>query len=114
VDIESNQSTPEFDEFVAGGEVEVGKTDGEEGAEEKEKPAAKRGPPKPAAPAAKETGRLTMATMTTPGKATMTTPGKTMTQKPAKKSAKDHQIERLKREKAALMRGKFARAEARI
>jgi hypothetical protein len=102
VDIESNQSTPEFDEFVAGGEVEVGKTDGEEGAEEKEKPAAKRGPPKPAAPAAKEAGDD--GDDDDAGEGDDDDAGEDDEQKPAKKSAKDHQIERLKREKAALMR----------
>jgi hypothetical protein len=66
VGIESNQSTPEFDEFVASGDVEVGKpAGGEEGAEEKEKPktpARHRSPLPP--PRNRQKRRLAM-TMTT-------------------------------------------------
>jgi hypothetical protein len=108
--IESNQSTPEFDEFVASGEVEVGKGAGGDEGEEKEKPAARRGPPKPAA--TRETARAPAGDDADDDddnagegdEGDDDDAGEEDEQKPAKKSAKDHQIERLKREKAALAR----------
>lgn len=106
--IESNQSTPEFDEFVASGDVEVGKSEGgEEGAEKEEKPAPRRGPPKPA-PAAKEPAKAPTGDDDDAGEGDdeggEDGDDDGEDEKPQKKSAKDHQIERLKREKAALAR----------
>jgi hypothetical protein len=113
VGIESNQSTPEFDEFVAAGEVEVGDTSGKGGVEkdegdDDEPKKAKRGPPKPA-PAAKEPAK-TDDDDDEGGEEGDDDEGgeegddEDAEKKPLKKSAKDHQIERLKREKAELNR----------
>lgn len=99
--IESNQSTPEFDEFVASGEIEVGDANaGEEGDEEGDKKAAKRGPPKlkEAPKTAAETGDDDAGEGGEEGDE-----DEGGEEKP-KKSAKDHQIERLKREKRDLAR----------
>jgi hypothetical protein len=101
--IDSNQSTPEFDDFVASGEVEVGKSAGTE----EEKP-VKRGPPreapKPAekAPAAAEDDDEAAEESDDTGEEDEGEEEES-SDKP-KKSAKDHQIERLKREKADLNR----------
>lgn len=96
MDIESNQSTPEFDEFVSAGEVETG----DSAEKDDEKPAARRGPakeaPKPAAVAAGDEGD-------DEGGDEGDDEGDDEKPQP-KKSAKDHQIERLKREKADLSR----------
>jgi hypothetical protein len=110
VDIESNQSTPEFDEFVAGGEVEVGDKAGVEKEEGDDAKKAKRGPPKPA-PAAKEPAKAPAGDDEDEdeggdeGDENEDEGGdEGDDEKPAKKSAKDHQIERLKREKRDLAR----------
>jgi hypothetical protein len=113
VGIESNQSTPEFDEFVAAGEVEVGDTSGKGGVEkdegdDDEPKKAKRGPPKPA-PAAKEPAKADDDDDDDEGGEEGDDDeggeeGDEDAEKKPKKSAKDHQIERLKREKAALAR----------
>lgn len=98
--IESNQSTSEFDEFVAAGEVEDANADTskEEGDEDK-KPAPKRGPPKPAKEVAKSAAGDDDDAGDDEGDDDEGDDG------PApKRSAKDHQIERLKREKADLRR----------
>lgn len=99
--IESNQSTAEFDEFVASGEIEVGKgvAPADEQEDEEKKSAAKRGPPKmKETPAANEDeGEEEGDEEGNEGEDEGEEP------KP-KKSAKDHQIERLKREKKDLMR----------
>jgi hypothetical protein len=103
--IESNQSTPEFEEFVAAGEVEVGDTNlaSKEGEEEDEKPkTVKRGPPKPAKEAAKPAGEEDEGDDSGADESDGEDEGGE--EKPQKKSAKDHQIERLKREKRDLMR----------
>lgn len=93
--IESNKSTPEFDEFVASGEIEVGEP--ETPSEEEKKPAPKRGPPKEAkVPAAADEGAEDDQGEEEGGE-------EEETAKP-KKTAKDHQIERLKREKRDLQR----------
>jgi hypothetical protein len=104
--IESNQSTSEFDEFVASGEVEVGKPAGsEEGGEKEEKPKSRA--PK-AAPAAKEAAKAPAADDDDDDADNGNDDGAGNDDddeggepKP-KKSAKDHQIERLKREKSDL------------
>lgn len=113
--IESNQSTPEFDEFVAGGEVETGASapGAEKGEKEEKKPDAKRGPPK-TAPAAKE-AKAPVDDEDDDGAGEGDDDGAgegdndgddeggEKDEKP-RKSAKDHQIERLKREKRDLVR----------
>lgn len=97
--IESNQSTPEFDEFLAAGEVEVGKGVDVEKIEEKdEKPEKRRGPPKQA-PIVEDTSEEDDDTENEEGD-----DEEEEEQPKPKKSAKDHQIERLKREKAQLAR----------
>ena len=97
--IESNQSTPEFDEFLAAGEVEVGKgVDVEKTEEKDEKPEKRRGPPKPA-PTVEDTSEEEDDAENEEGDEE-----DEEEQPKPKKSAKDHQIERLKREKAQLAR----------
>lgn len=46
MNVDGQGSTPEFDDFVASGEVEIGETN--LASQEQEKPAPRRGPPKPA------------------------------------------------------------------
>lgn len=104
MDIESNQSTAEFDEFVASGEVEVGK--GVAPADEDDGKAKKGGgsgrPPQerktPATTADDDQGGE--GDEDEGGEGDEDEGGE---EKP-KKSAKDHQIERLKREKRDLQR----------
>lgn len=107
-------STPEFDEFVASGEVEVGDTNLASQEEEQPKKAApRRGPPKPAAkaeaaaPAGDEDDQQGADDDDDQqGGADEGEEGDDQQdgdEKP-KKSARDHQIERLKREKAELAR----------
>lgn len=96
--IESNQSDAEFAEFEKAGTVEVG--DSNAGVDKEEKPEPKRGPPKPAkeavAPAEDEDAGED---------AEDEDAGEDGEDEPQpKKTAKDHQIERLKREKRDLMR----------
>lgn len=107
IDIESNQSTDEFDQFVAAGEVEVGdsnKADEDDG--KAKKGGGSGGPPRE---------RKAPATNTDDdqaddgdddedaGDGDDDNEDEDGEQKP-KKSAKDHQIERLKREKRDLQR----------
>lgn len=106
-------STPEFDEFVASGEVEVGDTNLASQEEEQPKKAApRRGPPKPAAkaeaaaPAGDEDdqqGADEDDQQDDAGEGEEGDDQQDGDEKP-KKSARDHQIERLKREKAELAR----------
>src|SRR4051812_19382086 len=95
--IESNQDT-EFEEFEKAGEVEVGDANaGVEETEDGKKPAAKRGPPKPAAkPAAAEDdeGDDVAGEGDDEGE----------DEPKPKKTAAEHQIERLKREKRDLQK----------
>jgi hypothetical protein len=97
--IETN-STSEFDEFVAAGEVEVGKPEGEA---PEEKPEPKRGPPRPAKtvekPAANEDDDDT-------GDDDSAGEGEDDGEEELKpkKTAAEHQIERLKREKRDLQK----------
>lgn len=98
MDIESNQSTPEFDEFVAAGEVEVGDANaGIEESNEGKKPGGSGRPPKEAAkPAASgDEGDDDQGDEGDEGDDDQPKP---------KKTAADHQIERLKREKRDLQR----------
>lgn len=101
--IESNQSTPEFDEFEAAGEVEVGKPAAEEGAEEEKKP-AKRGPPKPAKEAAAPVDDQDDDAGEGDDETSQEGDDEEGDAEKPRKSAKDHQIERLKREKRDLQR----------
>lgn len=105
----SGSGDAEFDAFVSTGDVEVGKPEGgaelekgkeEEGGEEEgEKPAKRRGPPK-----VKETTTSKTADDEEGGEEEEEEEeGGEEDEKP-KKTAKDHQIERLKREKRDLMR----------
>lgn len=103
MNIESNQSTPEFDEFVASGEVEVGVANA--GAEEEGEPKKGGGSGKP--PREKQPAK---EIETNAGEGDEDEGGdgegdedEGGEEKP-KKSAKDHQIERLKREKRDLIR----------
>lgn len=103
MNIESNQSTPEFDEFVASGEVEVGVANA--GAEEEGEPKKGGGSGKP--PREKQPAK---EIETNAGEGDEDEGGEGEgdedeggDEKP-KKTAKDHQIERLKREKRDLMR----------
>lgn len=88
---DNNQSTPEFEEFAASGEVEVGDSNAGVEEEKEEKPAAKRGPPKPAEEIESHTD------------SDEEDDSSEEDEKP-QKSARDHQIERLKREKRDLQR----------
>lgn len=99
MDIESNQSTAEFDEFVASGEVEVGK--GVAPADETEEKGGGSGKP----PRVKETPKPAADDEEDDSEAEGEAEGEDEDEeaKP-KRSAKDHQIERLKREKRDLMR----------
>ena len=111
----SEGSTPEFDEFVASGEVEVGDTNLASQEEEQPKKAApRRGPPKPAAKseAAAPSGDDDDDDDDQQGDAeegddqqgdAEEGDDEGGDEKP-KKSPRDHQIERLKREKAELAR----------
>jgi hypothetical protein len=104
--IESNQSTDEFDNFVASGEVEIGATNaGDKKPEEEEKPAAKRGPPRtPKTETAKApAGDEDTGTEGDEGDEGEDE-GDEGDEKKPKKSASEHQIERLKREKRDLQR----------
>lgn len=98
----SEGSTPEFDEFVASGDVEVGESNLASQEEEQPKKAApRRGPPKPAAdesetPVEEETPAAEDAEDQSDN-------AEDEEEKP-KKTPRDHQIERLKREKAELAR----------
>lgn len=95
-------STPEFDEFVASGEVEVGDTNLASQEEEQPKKAApRRGPPKPAAKA--EAAAPAGDDDDQQGADDEGDDQQDGDEKP-KKTARDHQIERLKREKAELAR----------
>jgi hypothetical protein len=101
MDIESNKSTSEFDEFVASGEVEVGDSNV---AAEEEKPVPKRGPPKPAAKpaaAADDEGDDDQDGADDEGDEGE---GEGEEKPKPKKTAAEHQIERLKREKRDLQR----------
>ncbi len=105
MNIENNQSTSEFDEFVASGDVEVGDAnDGIEETKEGKKPAEKRGPPK-----MKEEAKPAKEIITNTDDDDDQDDGEEGDEEgeedqPPKKTAKDHQIERLKREKRDLMR----------
>ncbi len=92
-----DNSTPEFDEFVAAGPVEDASTkkDGIEETIEGKKPERKSGPPK-----MKETPA---AAATTGDEGDDGDDGEDGDDQP-KKTAKDHQVERLKREKRDLQR----------
>lgn len=94
--IDSNQSTPEFDDFVASGEVEVGKPAGTG----EEKP-VKRGPPREAPKLAEEDDDEAGEEGDDEAGEEDEGEEEESSDKP-KKSAKDHQIERLKREKSEL------------
>ena len=100
----NSQSTAEFDEFLASGDVEVGDTNlaSQEG-EKEEKPAAKRGPPKPAKEIISNTDTGDDEGQGGDEGDDEGQGGDEGDEKP-KKTAKDHQIERLKREKRDLMR----------
>jgi hypothetical protein len=105
--IESNQSTDEFDQFVAGGEVEIGKP---EGAEPEKKGGGSGKPPRQAEIPANEAPKTPKNNANLDdegdgeGDEDEGGEGDEDEEKPKKKSAKDHQIERLKREKRDLMR----------
>jgi len=110
----SEGSTPEFDEFVASGEVEVGDTNLASQEEEQPKKAApRRGPPKPAAKAEAAAPAEDDADQQGADDDDDQQDGadegeegddqQEGDEKP-KKTARDHQIERLKREKAELAR----------
>jgi hypothetical protein len=102
--IESNQSTPEFDAFVASGEVEIGDANAgaEEGDDKEKKPAPKRGPPKEAAKPAATADDDEGDDQGGEGDDEGDDEGE---EKPKpKKTAAEHQIERLKREKRDLQR----------
>lgn len=107
----NSESTPEFDDFVASGEVETGAT---ESTEEK-KPESRRNPPKPAVekePAASEDEDETDTSEDEEGNETDTSEDEENGGDDKKKpSAKESQINRLKREKAELAR-KLREAEA--
>jgi hypothetical protein len=107
--IESNQSTSEFDEFVASGEVEVGDANAgvDEGDEKEKSRLPKRGPPKPAAKPAAAADDDEGDDQGDEGDDEGDDEGE---DKPKpKKTAAEHQIERLKREKRDLQRS-FAKA----
>jgi hypothetical protein len=101
--IETNQSTSEFDEFVAAGDVEVGDANaGVDKDEKDEKPAPKRGPPKEAAKPAAAADDDEGDDQGDEGDDEGDDEGE---DKPKpKKTAAEHQIERLKREKRELQR----------
>lgn len=109
--IESNQQDAEFAEFEKSGDVEVGETnlasqkagEGDDADKEEKKPAAKRGPPKPAAKpaAAAEAGDDTGEEGDDQGGEEE---GEEEETPKPKKTAAEHQIERLKREKRDLQR----------
>lgn len=110
----SEGSTPEFDEFVASGDVEVGESNLASQEEEQPKKAApRRGPPKSAAKAAAPAGDEDDQQ---PGpddgdegdegdeNQNVNDQGDEDSDEKPKKTPRDHQIERLKREKAELAR----------
>lgn len=106
-------STPEFDEFEASGDVEVGESNltsqNEEQPEKPEKP-ARRGPPKPAAKEVPAGGKDDKPGPDDEEDAGVNDQGAVdegdEEERPEKpeRSPRDHQIERLKREKADLAR----------
>lgn len=107
----SEGSTPEFDEFVASGEVEVGDSNLASQEEEQPKKAApRRGPPKPAAkaeaaaPAGDDDDQQGVDDDDDQQDGADEGDDQQDGDEKPKKTARDHQIERLKREKAELAR----------
>lgn len=102
---EQNQSTAEFDEFIASGEVEVGDSNLASDKPDEKKPAAKQ--PDPAPEEADEGNEREEADQDdgdpAPEEGDDQDAGDEEGDKP-KKSAREHQIERLKREKAEMAR----------
>lgn len=103
-------STPEFDEFVASGDVEVGESNLTSQEEEQKKDAPRRGSPKPAAkaaaPAGDEDDQQGGPDDGDEGgeDQNVNDQGDEDSDDKPKKSPRDYQIERLKREKAQLAR----------
>lgn len=104
---ENQGSTPEFDEFVASGEVEVGESNLASQEDQPKKPTEHRGPPKPAAKADDQQDNDQQdddqQDDDQQDDADDDQQNDEQDKKP-KKSARDYQIERLKREKAELAR----------